>query len=237
MGADRRKSPSKEDDHEMTGERLLTIPNLVIRGLYVAHLRKRLLPLGTDQDEGRRRARELYAEGRIEPLCRFVEKKLFVLFKNRDYRWMNEFSLRMAFLTLLHNDLLYMIDTEEEIERGYADLVMIVRPDMRRFSILDIVLDFKYVALKEARVTAEAARSLEEGAVRALPAVEAAFSAVRKQLSRYAQGLRNKYGETLRLRTFAVVSLGFERIVGGEVRSEGRGGRREEGEGSEGVRE
>ncbi|RME45235.1 MAG: AAA family ATPase, partial [Deltaproteobacteria bacterium] len=198
----------------------LVIPNLVIRGLYVERIRRMLMPTGILRDEGKAAAERLYMQGEIEPLCRFVETKLFAVFKNRDYRWMNEFSLRMAFLTLLYNDIGYMLDTEAQIGRGYADLVMIVRPDMRRFSLPDIVIEFKYVTLKEAGMTAETARSLEEGEVRALPAVEEAFSAARKQLSRYAQGLGNKYGQILRLRTFAVVSLGFERIVGGEVRRE-----------------
>ncbi len=56
-----------------------------------------------------------------------------------------------------------------------------------------------------------------------LPAVERAFEDAGKQLALYADGLYRKYGETLRLRTFAVVSLGFERVVGEEVM------RREEG--------
>ncbi|RME02986.1 MAG: hypothetical protein D6812_05605, partial [Deltaproteobacteria bacterium] len=127
--------------------------------------------------------------------------------------------VRMAFLTLLYNDILFMIDAEEEIGRRYADLVMIVRPDMRRFEVFDILLEFKYVDLGDAGVTGEEAGGLPEGEIRALPAVRRAFEDAGKQLAHYADGLYRKYGETLRLRTFAVVSLGFERVVGEEVRS------------------
>ncbi|RME07517.1 MAG: hypothetical protein D6812_00040, partial [Deltaproteobacteria bacterium] len=116
-----------------------------------------------------------------------------------------------------YNDIVFMIDAEEEIGRGYADLVMIVRPDMRRFEVFDILLEFKYVDLSDAGVTGEGARSLPEGEIRALPAVKRVFEDAGKQLAHYAAALHRKYGETLRLRTFAVVSLGFERVVGEEV--------------------
>ncbi|RMD62274.1 MAG: hypothetical protein D6824_06980, partial [Planctomycetota bacterium] len=118
---------------------------------------------------------------------------------------------------LLYNDIVFMIDAEEEIGRRYADLVMIVRPDMRRFEVFDILLEFKYVDLGDAGVRGEMAGELPKGEIRALPAVQRAFEGAEKQLAHYADGLKRKYGETLRLRTFAVVSLGFERVAGEEV--------------------
>ena len=43
------------------------------------------------------------------------------------------------------------------------------------------------------------------------------MKAARAQLGDYSQRLEAKYGENLRLRAFAVVSLGFDRLVWGEV--------------------
>ncbi len=51
-------------------------------------------------------------------------------------------TVKTAFLTLLYNDILYIMDSESEIDRRYADLTMIIRPYMRRFSILAILIDF-----------------------------------------------------------------------------------------------
>jgi hypothetical protein len=46
-----------------------------------------------------------------------------------------------------------------------------------------------------------------------LPAVQAGLAEARSQLQRYRPALQAAYGECLRLRTYAVVGLGFERLV------------------------
>ncbi|WP_343412139.1 hypothetical protein [Candidatus Amarolinea dominans] len=40
----------------------------------------------------------------------------------------------MAFLTLLFDDLFYITDSEPALERSYADMTLIVRPDMRKYT-------------------------------------------------------------------------------------------------------
>lgn len=69
--------------------------------------------------------------GDLAPVCDFIEQRSFKILSNRDYRWSNELLLKTAFLTLLFNDRLYMMVSEPETERGYVDLALIVRPDMR----------------------------------------------------------------------------------------------------------
>ncbi|MCK7470309.1 MAG: PD-(D/E)XK nuclease domain-containing protein [Desulfomicrobium escambiense] len=66
--------------------------------------------------------------------------------------------VKIAFLTLLFNDRLYMMVSELEMDRGYVDLSLIVRPDMRRFQALDLLLEFKYLSLKDLELTGEQAR-------------------------------------------------------------------------------
>jgi len=78
------------------------------------------------------------------------------------------------------------------------------------------VLEFKYVSLAELGKSARELDDLDAEALSALPAVAAASADAGEQLGRYHAGLRERYGE-LRLRSFAVVPLGFERLVGREI--------------------
>ncbi|HEY89454.1 MAG TPA: AAA family ATPase, partial [Thermoflexia bacterium] len=125
-----------------SGRHALRIPNLVVRRLYAEQLRELLLPDVT-RDEIETVAEGLYTTGDLQPLCDFVEQTYFRVFSNRDYRWANELTVKTAFLSLLFNDILYIMDSEPELQRGYADLVMLIRPDMRRFEVLDLLLEFK----------------------------------------------------------------------------------------------
>lgn len=150
------------------------------------------------------------------PLCEFIEQRYFRVFHNPDYRWANELTVKTAFLTLLYNDILYNMDSETEIDRRYADLTMIVRPDMRRFKILDILIEFKFVKLKDAGLTAEQARKLSRTELQALPRMTREMTQARAQVNDYGNRLEKRY-DNIRLRRYAVVSLGFERIWWTEV--------------------
>ncbi|MCB2262666.1 MAG: AAA family ATPase, partial [Candidatus Thiosymbion ectosymbiont of Robbea hypermnestra] len=55
------------------GRLALTIPNLVIRRLYVERIRDALLPEYEDRETARRAAEHFYTSGDIEPLCAFIE--------------------------------------------------------------------------------------------------------------------------------------------------------------------
>jgi hypothetical protein len=196
----------------------LRIPNLVTRRLYVERLQQVLLPNLRTQDEGRQAARALYLHGNLQPLCDFMESRLFPVFDNRDYRHVSEFALKTLFLTLLFEDMLYVIDSEMELGRGYADLSLMRRPEMRQHSQLaDIVIEFKLVRLADAGLAGAQAREASREQLLALPPVQASMAETRLQLARYRRSLTAKYGESLRLRIFGVVALGFERVVWEEV--------------------
>jgi hypothetical protein len=49
----------------------------------------------------------------LQPICDFVEQRLFPVLDNRDYRWANEMTLKTAFLTLLFDDTFYIVDSEK----------------------------------------------------------------------------------------------------------------------------
>lgn len=120
----------------------LRIPNLVARGLYVERLRERWLgPTGAG-GELPEAVRALGQRGDLAPLADLIEERYFRALSNRDYRWTNELLVKFAFLTMLFDDRLYMAVSELETERGYADLALIMRPDKRRFRVLDLLLEF-----------------------------------------------------------------------------------------------
>ncbi|WP_165741527.1 AAA family ATPase [Candidatus Thiosymbion oneisti] len=195
------------------GELILRIPNLVIRKLYAEQIQEMLLPEGRDGDLVRRAAEALYQRGDLQPLCDFVEQKYFKVFSNRDYAWSNELTVKTAFLTLLFNDTLYIMESEAEIERGHADLTMIVRPDRRQYRILDILIEFKFVSLKEAGLDGKTLETMDRDALRALPAVQSKQREAEVGLARYRAKLKTKFGALPRLHSFSVVAVGFERLV------------------------
>ena len=188
----------------------------MVRGLYAEQMREMLLPEVT-RDDVEAVAEVLYTTGDIGPLCEFVEEKYFPVFSNRDYRWANELTVKTAFLSLLFNDILYVMDSEAEVGRGYADLVMIIRPDMRRFEVLDILIEFKYLSLDELGLSGDEVRGMGREELRTLPAVEEKLAQARTQLEKYRPLLEAKYGDVLRLHTYGVVALGFDRLVWEEV--------------------
>ena len=189
----------------------LKVPNLVMRGLYVERLQQMLLPEPAMRDDGRLAAEKLYMFGDIQPLCEFVEQRYFKVFHNRDYRWANELTVKTAFLTLLYNDILYVMDSEKEISRRYADLTMIRRTDMRQVKVYDILIEFKFVPLSEAGLSGEKARRLSADALQAIPAMKEKMADALTQVTSYGDAINEKYDD-LNLLRYAVVSLGYERI-------------------------
>ena len=194
------------------GKSILNIPNLVARSLYVERLREMWLPTYEDRQTIPRLAETFYLQGDLAPLVEIIEQRYFPILSNRDYRWSNELMVKIAFLTLLFDDRLYMMVSETEMDQGYIDLSLIVRSDMGRFQALDLLLEFKYVSLKEVQLTGEQVRGRSMAELAALAAVQAALAAAAEQAHRYGAALAERYGLT-DLRLFAVVGIGLERVV------------------------
>ncbi|MDM8521214.1 AAA family ATPase [Anaerolineales bacterium HSG6] len=198
-------------DTTLDGKLKLRIPNLTIRGLYFDRLQKILLPT-FNKNELEKAAGIFYRSGDLQPTCDLIEARFNAL-DNRDYPEADEFMVKIAFLSVLFNNIFYLIDSETALQRGYADLTMIVRPDMRQYQLLDHVVEFKYVKLSEAELSGAKIRALSEEKLRALPKVQKKLNDADSQLSRYRQGLAEIYGDKLRLQSHTVVSVGFERVV------------------------
>ncbi len=93
---------------------------------------------------------------------------------------------------------------------------MIIRPDMRRFKIFDVLIEFKYVKLGDVKMTGEQARKASFAALQRLPVLQQQMAQAQQQARDYGDALRRKYPE-LRLKRYAVVALGFERLWGEAV--------------------
>ena len=195
------------------GKLQLAIPNQVIRKLYVERLQEQTLPRYEDQEQRQRVVERFYATGDLGPLCDLLEQTWFQVFDNRDLRWSNELVIKTAFLAVLFNDAFYVMDSEPALGRGYGDLLLRVRPDMRQYALLDHLLEFKALSLKAVGLTSAelAAKTREE--LRALPAVAEKLRDAEQQLAAYREVLTGVGGEPLKLRTHAVVGIGLERLV------------------------
>ncbi|MEZ4735282.1 MAG: PD-(D/E)XK nuclease domain-containing protein, partial [Caldilineaceae bacterium] len=198
------------------------IPNLVMRKLYAERLLEMLFPAAAERDIGQDAARRLFAHGELQPLCEFVEQYYLSVYDNRDYKLFNELTIKTLFVTLLHHSNLYVMDSEPALQRTYADLIMLIRPEMRHFSVCDLLLEFKYVALDKVRiekkkVTGQELRQMARAEILALEAVKSKLDEAKIQLREYQQTLQKKYGDALKLRTYAVVGIGVERLVWEEV--------------------
>jgi hypothetical protein len=109
------------------------------------------------------------------------------------------------------------MDSETAIERGYADLTMILRPDMRKYQLLDILIEFKYASLTDAGLSGDKAKQMTIDELRATPVVKEKLSETKGKLRQYAEMLKQKYVESLRLHSYGVVSIGFDRLVWEEI--------------------
>ncbi|MCB0063514.1 MAG: PD-(D/E)XK nuclease domain-containing protein [Caldilineaceae bacterium] len=201
-----------------TAKWTLAIPNLVMRKLYAERLLELTFPTPSTRDAAQDAADLLFAQGDIAPLCDFVEQHYFPIYDNRDYKDFNELTLKTLFLALLYHTNLYIMDSEPALQRTYADLTMILRPEMRHYSVYDLLLEFKYVPLKDVRVgkqavTGQELREMLEADIAALETVQEKMGEAEAQLQRYQQTLQQKYGAALKLRTFALVSVGLERLI------------------------
>jgi hypothetical protein len=194
------------------GRLVLPIPNLVIHGLYVQQMRSLMLPSGTER-EATQIATAFYRTGDMESLCAFIERTYFTVLDNRDYRWANELTIKMVFLTLLYSETFYIMDSEPALQRKYADLVMQVKPQKRQFTLLDFLMEFKYVSLAEVKRSGEQVRKMGREELAALPAVATLLDDANTELEGYRETLMATYGDILRLRCFSVVAVGYERLV------------------------
>jgi hypothetical protein len=195
------------------GKWCFKIPNLVVRKLYVERILEMFLPQKQEREEIRLLAEKFYQAGDLQPLCDFMEQRYFKPFDNRDYQSANELTIKTAFLTVLFDDVFYMMDSEMPLERRYADLTMIIRPEQRQIKIHDFLFEFKYLKLSDVGMSGEKVKTLSIEELKALAPVKDKLAESEKQLLDYQTRLLSKQDHPLRLKLISVVAVGFERVV------------------------
>ena len=206
----------------------LRIPNLVVRKLFLDRLLEVLLPRPEESSEAREIALDFFEDGDLAPLLAFFEEKLLPVLSNRDLgvppkrpgqggSGVNETFFKGLFLSLLFDDRRFVLHSELEVERGYVDLCLLARPESRYPDAFDILFELKFVRRAELGKTGEELRALDEAKLRQLEPVQEAFAEAGKQVRRYREALARKYGAGVPRRSYAVVAVGVERLLGEEV--------------------
>jgi len=125
--------------------------------------------------------------------------------------------VKSLFLSMLFEDKYYYTFSEPELERSYADLCLLVRPQMRGYGLFDLLFEFKLVRRKELGKRGRELSGMDEETLRALPPVAKALAEARQQAERYRQALSRRHGTEIDLRVYVVVAVGLERILGEEL--------------------
>ena len=82
---------------------------------------------------------------------------------------------------------------------------------MMQVKVFDLLIEFKFVSLADARLSGEEACGLSSDALKSIPVMAGKMVDAQIQVNQYGESLNRKYGN-LNLKCYAVVSLGFERI-------------------------
>src|SRR4051812_46863167 len=94
----------------------------------------------------------------------------------------NELTIKLAFLALLFEDHFYIVDSEPALDRRYGNLLMLIRPEMRQYKLLDILLEFKYLKLGDVGLDGVALRPKGMDELKQLAPVKAKITEARTQL-------------------------------------------------------
>ncbi len=204
----------------------LRVPNLVVRQIFLNRLLEIYLSIdGTSEARGV--AVRFFRNGDLQPLLGFFEERLFPVLSNRDRPTaprkngpsgggVNEMVIKTLFLSILFEDTRYNAVSEMELERSYADLCLLVRPERRGTGLLDFLFEFKHVRRKELGKKGEELREMHDSTLRKLKPVAKALQDAKAQVRRYRSRLENRHRD-LDLHSYAVVAVGLERMLGKEV--------------------
>ena len=194
-----------------SGWQQLQIPNPVTQSLYIDSIVRWIIKDPGKRDIGFHEALALTREGKMAPLRNFIESQVFPSFDWRDKRWVNELTIKTIFMCLMNDNANYLMISERQTRTGYADLAMIVRPDRRSFHLKDILIEFKYIktkGLSVKNIKKQSDKSLFE-----LKQVQNLLKKARLQAKKYAKELNDEFGDVIQLNTYAVIAIGFERLL------------------------
>jgi len=192
---------------------VLEVPNRISNVMYLKKISKLLFPKPLNLANIHK---QLFVKGDIKQVGEFLESIIKTL-SNRDYIYnIKEMGYKLIFLSVFYRPDLYLIQSEPEIIRGYADLIYITRPDQRRLKIKDFVLELKYVEIKEVARKGKEVREMSKEELLENSAVQSKIKEAEEQIKAYKNALKEKYPE-LNFAKYVVIGIGFERVIGLEL--------------------
>jgi len=168
------------------------------------------LPDPMIRDDGHDVALKLLSNGQIAPMRKFIEKHIFTTFNWRDRRWVNELTIKTIFMCLLKNNSFLMI-SERQSRSGFADLAMIVRPDFRKYQLIDTLIEFKYIKPKSLKL--KNIKKLSDTELFNHKMIQSKLKEAKKQAVTYSKELVEEFGDRVTLQTYAIISIGFDRLL------------------------
>lgn len=124
---------------------VLKIPNYVIKTIYwEQYFQKISEDYNIEIQKIRIAVNEMRMHGDIEPLVEIVKGILEDL-SNRDLIQMDEKNVKMMFLTLLGVDSTYFIKSEDENNKGYVDLMLKRKIQLKDITKFQWIIELKYI--------------------------------------------------------------------------------------------
>jgi len=193
-----------------SGEQALKIPNPVTQIIYIDEIARWIVPDPMIRDDGHEAAIKFVSNGQIAPLKNYIEKHVFTTFNWRDRRWVNELTIKTIFMCLLLNDNYIMI-SERQGRSGYADLALIVRPDCRKFQLIDSLIEFKFIKTKDLKI--KNIKQISDTSLFKMNIIKAKLEEAKTQAKKYSKELIYEYGDLIKLQIYVVISIGFDRLL------------------------
>ncbi len=128
---------------------ILKIPNYAIKALYWDYMNKAYeVEDSASYDQLKSAMKKMRTEADIEDIMNIYEKVVNRM-SNRDLLQFNEASCKSIFITLVHTDGVYLIESEKEANGGYSDLYIKENVLYKEYINYRFVLEFKHIKSKE----------------------------------------------------------------------------------------
>lgn len=189
----------------------LAIPNATIlemHGAIFSYILEEAAEIRVDEPDLHRGIRAMATEGRLGPFLDLIDSRVLQRLSNRDLIRLDERGLKMLMLSYLSLSEVFLAVSEQELARGYSDLILM--PGRRHGARYGFLIELKYVK-DEGRA---------DRALRA--AAEVCFTEAEEQLRRYLEDPRlAQVAGPEGWKAYAVVQVGTRamlyRELGGET--------------------
>ncbi|MBN1970236.1 MAG: AAA family ATPase [Candidatus Delongbacteria bacterium] len=139
--------------HLYGNEYMLTIPNETINTMMVNYIRQGLdeiYDLTLDVDFLQREYKKLAFNGEWQPIIGYILEKFYEATSLRDFI-LREHSIKMFMLAYLNVTPLYFVESEPELNKGYADIFLRKNYSITDLTKFEYIIELKYIKAEEYR--------------------------------------------------------------------------------------